>query len=161
MKKIFNKENLFTLIFVIVALHPVIELDYLLGDVLPIRLTTIIDFLVLPFLVILVFFFYEKNKKKIFLLFGIYVLIFGIYFVLHCKNAYIIQDTIHLPSNFYFDIKDEVIYTLTLLIPLVYIYVFNLSNISENIIKKISICLSCCTAVPIFISNLFVFGKST
>ena len=53
MKKIFNKENLFALIFVIVALHPVIELDYLLGDVLPIRLTTIIDFLVLPFLVIL------------------------------------------------------------------------------------------------------------
>ena len=161
MKKIFNKENLFALIFVIVALHPVIELDYLLGDVLPIRLTTIIDFLVLPFLVILVFFFYEKNKKKIFLLFGIYVLIFGIYFVLHCKNAYIIQDTIHLPSNFYFDIKDEVIYTLTLLIPLVYIYVFNLSNISENIIKKISICLSCCIAVSIFVSNLFVFGKST
>ena len=161
MKKIFKKENFFALAFVIVALHPVIELDYLFGDILPIRLTTIIDFLVLPLLVILIFFFYEKNKKKTLILFSIYAIIFGIYFVFHCKNASIIQNTIHLTSNFYFKISDELIYTITLLLPLVYVYIFCLSNIKESIIKKISICISCFTALPIFISNLFVFGKST
>ena len=161
MKKIFKRENIFTLIFVIVALHPIIELDYLIGE-LPIpRLTTIIDFLVLPLLVVLAFWFNEKNKKKVGLLFGIYTIVFGVYFILHCRNANIIQGSIHLTDNFYFNIKDEIIYTLTLLIPLVYIYVFNLSDINEVVLKKFSICLSCVTALPIFISNLFVFGKST
>lgn len=162
MKKIFKKENIFTLVFVIVALHPIIELDYLIGDKLPIpRLTTIIDFLVLPLLVILAFWFNEKNKKKVGILFAIYAIVFGIYFILHCRNANIIQGSIHLTDNFYFNIKDEIIYTLTLLIPLVYVYVFNLTEIGEEIIKRVTICLSCVTALPIFVSNLFVFGKST
>ena len=162
MKKIFNKENLFTIVFIIVALHPVIELDYLIGDQLAIpRLTTIIDFVILPLLVILIYFFNEKNKKKVGILFGIYIVIFGIYFIIHCKNAYVIQNSIHLTDNFYFSIKDELVYTLTLLIPLVYVYVFHLSNINETILKKITITLSSLTALPIFISNLFIFGKST
>lgn len=162
MKKILKRENIFTLVFIIVALHPIIELDYLIGDKLPIpRLTTIIDFLVLPLFVMLAFWFNEKNKKKVGVLFGTYVILFGIYFLIHCKNANVIQNSIHLTDNFYFNIKDEIIYTLTLLIPLVYIYVFNLSDIKENILKKVSITLSCITALPIFISNLFVFGKST
>lgn len=162
MKKIFEKENIFTLVFVIVAFHPIIELDYLVGDKLPIpRLTTIIDFLVLPLLVVLAFWFNEKNKKKVGLLFGLYILIFGIYFLIHCRNANIIQGSIHLTDNFYFNMKDEIIYTLTLLIPLVYVYVFYLSDIKETLIKKVTIALSCVTSLPIFVSNVFVFGKST
>ena len=162
MKKIFKKENIFTLVFIIVALHPIIELDYLVGDKIHIpRLTTIIDFLVLPLLVILTFWFNEKNKKKVGLLFGLYILIFGIYFLIHCRNANIIQGSIHLTDNFYFNMKDEIIYTLTLLIPLVYVYVFYLSDIKETLIKKVTIALSCVTSLPIFVSNVFVFGKST
>lgn len=161
-KKLFNKENLFVLIFAIVALHPIIELDYLIGDKLPIpRFTTIIDFVILPLLVLITFIFFEKNKKKVITLFGVYAVIFGVYFLLHCKNANTIQYTIHLTENFYFTITDEIVYTITLLLPLAYVYVFSLSNISETIMKKISISLSCFTALPIFISNLFVFGKST
>ena len=162
MKKILKKENLFTLIFIIIALHPLIELDYLIADKLSFpRFTTIIDFIILPLLVLLVFFYFEQNKKKVIIMFGIYAIVFGIYFIIHCKNAGIIEGSIHLTENFYFNISDEIIYTITLLLPLVYVYVFNLSNISEIIIKKISISLSCFTAIPIFISNLFVFGKST
>lgn len=162
MKKIFKKENLFTFIFIIVALHPIIELDYLVADILPIpRLTTIIDFLVLPFLVILVFWFNEKNKKRVGILFGLYVVVFGVYFLIHCKNANVIQNSIHLTDNFYFNMKDEIIYTLTLLIPLVYVYVFYLSDIKETLIKNVTIALSCVTSLPIFVSNIFVFGKST
>ena len=162
MKKMFKKENLFTLIFIIVALHPIIELDYLVADILPIpRLTTIIDFLVLPFLVIFVFWFNEKNKKRVGILFGLYAVVFGVYFLIHCKNANVIQNSIHLTDNFYFNMKDEIIYTLTLLIPLVYVYVFYLSDIKEALIKKVTIALSCVTSLPIFVSNVFVFGKST
>ena len=70
-------------------------------------------------------------------MFGIYAILFGVYFLIHCKNAIIIQGSIHLTDNFYFNIKDEIIYTITLLIPLVYIYVFNLSDIKENISKPL------------------------
>lgn len=163
MSKLLKKENIFVLLFVVVALHPVIELDYLIGDYLgsiP-RLTTIIDFIVLPLIVLLTFVLFEKNKKKVIILFGVYAIVFGIYFLIHIKNANEIQYTIHLTENFYFSVNDEIIYTITLLLPLVYIYVFTLSNIGETILKKISICLSSVTSIPIFISNLFVFGKST
>lgn len=163
MKKIFNKENLFVLIFSLVAIHPIIELDYLLVDYLgslP-RLTTIINFIVYPLLVLLVFWLYEKNKKKILIIFGIYVVVFGVYFLFHVKNAGIIVNTIHLTENFYFSISDEIIYTITLLLPLVYIYVFSLSNVSERVLKKICITISLTTALPIFISNIFTFGMST
>ncbi|MDO4499697.1 MAG: O-antigen ligase family protein [Erysipelotrichaceae bacterium] len=162
MRKLFKKENIFTLLFVLIALHPVIELDYLIGNLISIpRLTTIVDFLVLPFIVLLAFYFFDKNKKRTLILFGIYAVIFGVYFLLHIKNAVVIADSIHLTENFFFSIGDEVIYTITMLLPLVYVYVFCLSDIGETIIKKITISLSCFIAIPIFISNLFVFGKST
>ena len=118
-KKILTKENIFALIFIIVALHPIIELDYMLADAVPVRLTTIIDLVVLPLAVLLVFFLCENNKKKTLILFGIYVLIFGIYFFIHCKAAADIQNHIHLTPNFYFSIYDEIVYTIILLLPLV------------------------------------------
>lgn len=157
------KNSLFVLIFVLVALHPIIELDYLAVDLLgnlP-RLTTIVDFIILPLLVIVTFVLFEKNKKKVLIYFGIYAVVFGAYFLLHCKSANEIQHTIHLTENFYFSITDELIYTITLLLPLVYVYVFSLSTVSEEILKKICIALSSLTAIPIFISNIFLFGKST
>ena len=89
--KFINKKTVFLAVCILVALHPVIELDYLLYNVLdkfglP-RLTTIIDLLVLPGLVLLTFLLFEKNKKRVVLLFGIYVIVFGVYFVFHCQNA--------------------------------------------------------------------------
>lgn len=160
--KYLNTQNLFALIFVIVAIHPFIELDYLLTDVLPIpRLTTIIDFIILPLLVLLVFYLCDRNKKRTFGLACVYGLLFGIYFLLHIKNAANIQYTIHVTENFYFSLSDEIIYTVTMLLPLVYVYVFVLSPLSETVLEKITVTSSMLTAVPIFISNLFVFGKST
>ncbi|MBR0462257.1 MAG: O-antigen ligase family protein [Erysipelotrichaceae bacterium] len=161
-KKYFKKGNIFTFIFLIVAFHPLLELDYLLDGLLPIpRLTTVINFIVLPLLVLLVFFAYEKNKKRIATMFGIYAAVFAVYYVIHCYSANNIQYTIYLTKNFYFSLYDETAYTLTLLLPLVYVYVFYLSDINERILKKICITLSATTSLPIFISNLFVFGMST
>ncbi|MBR3228513.1 MAG: O-antigen ligase family protein [Erysipelotrichaceae bacterium] len=160
--KLLKKENIFTLIFVIVALHPFIELDYLLGSVLSIpRLTTILDFVVLPLCVVAVFFLCDRNKKRTLILSLVYGAIFAVYFYIHCRNAAVIQDSIHLTSNFMFVFYDEVVYTVTLLLPLVYVYVFVLSDIGEKVMKRIVVSLSCLIAIPIFISNLFVFGKST
>lgn len=160
MKKYLTKENLFTLVFVIVTLHPFIELDY--NFVLPFpRLTTVVDFVILPILVIITFFVVEKNKKKV-LKFAIpYGIILGVYFVYHCLRSNDLQYKLFLPNNYVFVIADELFYFITLMLPLVYIWVFNLTNISEKIMEKIVLTLSCTISLPIFISNLFVFGKST
>ena len=163
--KYINKKTVFLAVCILVALHPVIELDYLFYSVLdkfglP-RLTTIIDLLVLPCLVLLTFLLFEKNKKRVVLLFGIYVVIFGVYFLLHCQNANFLQYNLRLPDRYVFLLSDEVVYTITLLLPLVYIYVFYYVDITEKILKYVTVTLSCVTSLPIFISNLFVFGEST
>ena len=164
-KKLLNKNTLFIVVAIIIALHPFIELDYLAYELLdkaglP-RLTTVIDYLVLPAIVLLTFILFEKNKKRIGILFGIYAAIFCIYFVLHCQNADYLQYNLRLPKRYVFLISDEVFYTITLLLPLFYIWVVYLLDITEKGIKYISTALSCLTALPIFISNIFVFGEST
>ena len=156
-----GRSLIFVVLFAILALHPVIELDYLIGEIISIRPTTIIDFVILPLAVVLVFLLFEKNKKIVLLVFIPYALFFLVYYLLHCKNASVLQNTLYLPDNWYFSFWDETFYTLTLMIPLVYIYVFNKAEITDSIVKRITVTLSCITSLPIFISNLFVFGKST
>ena len=151
----------FPVLFVILSLHPVIELDYLIGEIIPVRLTTVIDFLVLPLAVLIVFFLFEKKKDKVLKVFIPYLIFFGVYYLLHCRNAGELQYKLYLPENWYFSFWDETIYTLTLMIPLVYIYVFYKAEIKEEFVKRITVTSSCVTALPIFISNLFVFGRST
>lgn len=164
-----NKNTLQKIIYmvtlILVAIHPIIELDYLLADTfdsigLP-RVTTVIDFIILPLMVILTFYLYENNKKKVSLVFGIYLLIFGSYFILHCLNADSLQYSLFLPNNYVFLISDEVVYTITLMLPLVYVWVFYHFNVSQKSLKCITMTLSFVTGFPILISNLFLFGKST
>ena len=163
--KLLTKDVLFTLLFVIVALHPIIELDYWIYEIfsnigLP-RLTTIIDYIILPLLVVAIFILYEKNKKKTLIYIGVFALIFGVYFFFHYSNALVIRDTIHLTDNFVLSFKEELMYTFVLLLPLVYIYIFYISNLKENILKNIVILTSSLISWSIFISDIFTFGKST
>lgn len=167
MKKLLTKENIYVAILTLIALHPFIELDYLVYDKLNAlgipRLTTVVNFVLYPLLVLLVFWFFDKNKKKTIILFGIYAILFGAFFVLHCKNCVqlMADNTMLLPEEYVFTIKEELFYCITLILPLVYIYVFNLERIKESLVEKMCIIISYLVSFPILISNLFVFGKST
>ena len=165
MKKFINKNLVYILSCLMIVLHPFIELDYLFYDFLnnyglP-RLTTIINLIIYPLLILLTFILFEKNKKKVLIFSIIYGLIFLIYFYLHTKNAYIVQELIHLPNNYWYSIFDEFIYCLYLIIPLIYIWVFYRQEISDNALKNISFGISGLISIPIFISNIFIFGYST
>ena len=167
MKKLLTKENLFVLILSLVALHPFIELDYLFYDSLnkiglP-RLTTVINFLVYPLLVILAFYLCEKDRKKTLTLFGIYAVVFGAYFALHCRNCMqlMADNVMMLPERYTFTLKEEAFYTLTLLLPLIYVYVFTLTDIRESLLEKTSVAIAYLVSFPILLSNIFVFGMST
>ena len=165
MKKLFNKENLLTLIFVLVALHPIYELDWCLNGVVgpnvPIRVSTIVNFIIFPLLVTLVFVLFEKNKKKVLIGFCIYVIIFGIYFVLHLLSARTLIEDIHLSYTFLYYPKDEIVYTITLFLPLIYVYVFNFADIKEKVIENISLITSLLISLPIVISNVLGIGLTT
>lgn len=164
-----NKNRLQKIIYFItltlIVIHPIIELDYLLVDFfdgigLP-RITTVIDYIIFPLLVLATFWLFEDKKKKVSFLFGIYLVVFGAYFVLHVLNADSLQYNLFLPNNFVFLLSDEIIYTITLLLPLVYIWVYYRFNISESTLKHIVMGLSFVTSFPILLSNIFLFGEST
>lgn len=159
LKKI--KPYLFPVALVLVILHPVIELDYLIATYLPIRFTTLINFIILPLLILLCFLSYEKDKKRLFILALLYGLPFIIYFFLHCKTSNYLSYNLFLPDNYVFLIKDEIVYTITLLLPLVYIYFFYQDEIKEEWLEIATITSSLTVALPIFLSNLFICSYST
>ncbi len=165
MKKWFNKRTLYILTCILVILHPFIELDYLaypfLNQIGLPRLTTIVNLLVFPLIVVATFLLYEKKKKRAFLCLLGYGILFGIYFLLHCKSADALQYKIYLPVIYYFSFVDEAVYCFTLLLPLVYIWVFYSQDVTEKSLEKISYWLSGLIGIPILLGNLFTFAMST
>ncbi len=160
-KKLFTKENLFTLAFVLIALHPFYELDYLIASYLPFRITTLVNFVIYPLIVLGIFFLCEKNKKKVITIVLIYAVLMIAYFIPHCMTGFYLQDNIHLTNLYYFTVYDEVFYILTLLIPLAYVYIYKFIDLKEVILEKVVTSISLVVGVPIVISNIFMFGRTT
>ena len=161
MTKLFNKRNLYILTCILIVLHPIIELDYLAYPVIHPRLTTVVNLIFYPLIVLGTFFLFEKDKKKVILCLLGYGLVFLIYFFFHYRVADSLQYTLYLPWNYYFSITDEAVYCFTLLLPLVYIWVFYRQEITEDSLKKIVYGLSALIGIPIFLGNIFTFGMST
>ena len=80
---------------------------------------------------------------------------------MHVLNGINIYEKLFLTTNFYFSVGSELAYYLTLLFPLIYVWVIYKVRITENLFKKSVIFLSMITALPIFVGDIFVFGKST
>lgn len=165
MKEMKLKNLIYIITCVLVVLHPVIELDYLAYNFLDSlglpRFTTIINLIFYPLLIIFTFFLFEKNKKRSLIFALIYGILFVIYFILHSKNAYVVQKQVYLPKNYWYSIVDEAVYCLYLIIPVFYIWVFNKQEIKEETLKYITYGISLGTAVPIFVADIFKFGFST
>jgi len=153
-------KKLLFLACLLLIIHPLIELDYLLADKLIVRISTIINFIVLPIIFFLTFL-NDKNKKRNFIFFFLYGLALLIYFYFHCRQGLLLNELINLPDNFIFTYKDEAVYILTLLLPLLFIYVFKVLDIDLKKIKIITALTSLFISFPIVISNIFLFGQST
>ena len=165
MQKLINKQNIFIATILLVVLQPILDLDYLIYPFLdkyglP-RISTVINYVIIPIMVLLVFKFYTQDKKKTFILWGSYGIILAIYFYIHNHNSIAIFDKLILPSNYYYNAFQELSYFVTMIIPLVYIWMMSEIKISSQIVKKITLWLSGLTAIPIFLGDVFVFGKST
>ena len=161
LKKISTKEKLFSLIFVLIALHPFYELDYLFAKVLPFRFTTLVNFVVYPLLVFGIFLLCEKNKKRVIIFSSIYLILLIAYFIPHCLTGFYLQDNIHLTNLYYFTVYDEVFYIATLLIPLCFVYAYEFCDLKETILRNITMCISLFVSLPIVVSNLFMVGRTT
>ena len=91
-KKFINNDKYLSIaVILLIALQPIIDMDYLVYDFLdqfglP-RLSTIIRFIIIPCLVLWTFYLKDKNKKKTFIFALIYGICLVVYFVLHGLKA--------------------------------------------------------------------------
>ena len=66
--KVLSKENILMMTIILIIIQPLIDLDYLIYPFLnklglP-RISTIIRFILIPIMIIIVFYKFEDNKKK-------------------------------------------------------------------------------------------------
>ena len=165
-KKFINNDKYLSIaVILLIALQPIIDMDYLVYDFLdqfglP-RLSTIIRFIIIPCLVLWTFYLKDKNKKKTFIFALIYGICLVVYFVLHGLKAIELYPYLYLTDNFYFNWFQELTYILTLVLPIGITYCAYHMHFSDRIVRNITYFMSSIIAIPIFLGDLFVFGKST
>ncbi len=165
LQQIFNDRMLEMMAFVIIAFQPIIDLDYLIYPILnqiglP-RPSTIIRFIIIPILILWAWLKKDPNKKRTFIFSALYVLILGVYFVVHCKTAGGLYERLNLTTNFEFVLSYEFTYCFTLVIPYFIIYLIYQLDWKEAVLKKIVSITSAVISIPIVLSDIFLFGKST
>ena len=163
--KVINEKFLKFCVILLIALQPLIDMDYLLYDFLDSfglpRFSTIIRFIIIPLLVLLTFYIKEKDKKKTTIFAFIYGVFISGYFVLHSMQAVRLYPILDLTTNFKFSYFQELTYILTLILPYGISYCVYKFKFEENIIKNIVLFMSSVISIPILLGDLFVFGKST
>ncbi len=164
-KKIFNEKLLYVSTVLLIMLQPLIDMDYLLYGFLDSfglpRFSTIIRFIIIPLMIMFCFFVKDKNKKKTLTLGILYGVVMLIYFYLHVKQSIYLYPILDLTTNFKFNWFQELTYILTLIVPYGIIYIIYNLKFDLKTIKLITIVSSSIISIPIFIGDLFVFGKST
>lgn len=164
-KSLFSKENTLTVTVLIVLLHPILDLDHIFYSFLdrfnlPLP-STLLHFLVLPLFILMVYFILEPKKLKVGIGFGLYGLVVIGYFILHHLYVKDLFDQLYLTNRYVYSLSKEFQYVLTLIIPFGMIYAFFRVDLNEKVFNKIIVWTSILIAIPLFLSNLFLFGPST
>lgn len=123
--------------------------------------STILSFIWLPILILLVFFRLEKNKKKVFIIALIIGIIYGTYFLLHHLNCYNLLPILKLPNNYYYNLYQEIIYFVSMILPLLFIYVAYKLDMGMEDFEKMIVLISALISLPILITNIFTCSPST
>lgn len=164
-KKYISPGNITIVLAILIAIQPILSLDYLAYETLNAiglpRVSTLVYFLGIPILVMIGLFILEKNRLRAFIIAALYGTVVLIYFYFHMRNAQMIRDDLYLPKNFAFSAYEELFYVLTLILPYYLIYLFTLARFNDKTIEKIILGLSLSISLPIIIGNLFTFGMST
>ena len=165
---IHNEKYLKICTILLFALNPLFELDYLIyeGVLRPFgipRFSTIAHFVLLPLLILWTFYLKDFKKKKTVIIAGIYGVVVGIYFVLHClyANNLYIHNSLYLNERYRFSLFSELIYILTMILPYFLVYQIYKLELERKWRSFIVYVLSASISIPIVLGNLFRFGLST
>ncbi|MBP3891868.1 MAG: O-antigen ligase family protein [Solobacterium sp.] len=153
------------LVLAFIAIQPLVDMDYLFYDFLDSmglpRLSTVLRFVVLPLLVLLVFWTCDKKKKKTFFITALYGIAVLVYYYLHSKQAVMLFDRLDFTDNFYFSYFQELTYILTLVLPYAIIYMAYQEDITMKELKWITILESALISITIVFGDLYVCARST
>ena len=160
-----KKDILHQLVILLIAIQPLIDMDYLFYDFLnqfgiP-RLSTILRFIVIPLLILWAFFKRDTHKKRTVILVLLYGIALVSYFILHTRQAIALYPRLDLTENFFFNTWQELTYVLTMVIPFFIIYLCYQETFTIKEVKWICLFLSGFVSILIFIGDLYVFANST
>lgn len=122
---------------------------------------TILTFIWLPLLILWVFYRLENNKKKVFIAALIIGLVYGGYFIVHHLSSHNLWPILKLTNNFFYDFYQELVYYLSMMMPLFFIYVSYKLDMKMNDFEKMIIIISCLISIPILVTNIFACAPST
>jgi len=164
-KKYFTPEIISMLLLGVILIQPIIDLDYLIYPFfeqigLPL-FSTIINYLLIPLVIALIFFSNDKHKLRTFILVASYGIVLLVYFYFHNKMAIDLDGRLFLPPRFSYSLVKEFEYIVTLLIPFGILYAVSISKINQKMFIKFIVCTSLIISLPIIFGNLTLTSPST
>ncbi|MEG1287737.1 MAG: O-antigen ligase family protein [Bacilli bacterium] len=121
------------------------------------RITTLIRVAIITtmFLYVLI----KYKDKKAFLLFFLYFILLGIFFIIHDNHCSFFRS--FSPTNFDYNVLEEMLYFVKMTMPLIFIYISYKIKLNKKDIKNIIIALSILISTNIIITNFFVISYSS
>ncbi len=163
--KSLSKKQLINIFAITIALVIFLDMDqwlYPFFNSINIPLpSTFLTYIWLPLYAFLVFMILENKKKNTILIASLVGFIYLAYFVIHHFLVKDIPTTLLLRNFFYYSLKYELMYVFVLVLPLVYIYVIYRLEPSFKQVEKIMVMVAMMIAIPILVSNIFLFSPST
>ena len=158
-----NEKIFLTLLIVLILVEPILDLMWFNNGIIPeifgFTLPTLVRMGLIAVLGVLSFRVIEFNKKYLFLL--VYVTLIIIYFAGHQYNCMNFQSLV--PGNFNYSMWAEMLYVVRMCIPIAVIYFTYNCKISETIFEKCIVAVSVFMSASVVITNILkiAYGSYT
>lgn len=158
MKKNLNNQIISYILLTFIFIQSIIDLQFLASynsiQIIGFTIPTIIR--LIGVFIIFIFLIFSIKLKQYYPFIFFYLILIIIYFYFHHQNT--LSFTSLSPTNFSYNILEEIFYIIRLLIPIFVIFVTSVTKINEKKIQKLIFLIVLLISGSIVISNVFAIG---
>ena len=158
MNKLVENGFLKKIFIIFLIIQPILDLNILYSDkiinIFKFSPSTLIRMIMVVLIALMIFFVKKTNKSNKFLV--IYLIISGIYFIMHHLNS--LAFNANITGTFNYSIIEELFYFTRMLIPVFLIYITYNLKLSNKVISKVLIFTTFAFSSIIILSSIFKFG---